>query len=45
MILYLKYLEDNINGIFNNMMDEYRKYVKMFYSENSKCPEDLKTVL
>ena len=45
MILYSKYLEDNIADIFNREMDEYRKYVKLFYEENSKCPGDLKTVL
>jgi len=45
MILYPKYLEDNINDKFNREMDEYKKYVKLFYGENSKCPVDLKTLL
>lgn len=45
MIIYSKYLEDNIEGIYNRDMDEYRKYVKLFYSENSRCPADQKTVL
>ena len=43
--MYLKYLEDNINGVFNNDMEEYMKYVKLYYTENARCPEDLKTVL
>jgi len=45
MIIYSKYLEDNIDGVFNREMDEYKKYVKMFYDENSRCPGDSKTIL
>jgi len=45
MITYLKYLEDNINNKYLKEFDEYRKYLKIFYSENSKCPVDSKTLL
>jgi hypothetical protein len=45
MITYLKYLEDNLNNIYLKEFDEYRKYLKIFYSENSKCPVDSKTLL
>lgn len=45
MITYLKYLEDNLNNKYLKEFDEYRKYLKIFYSENSKCPVDSKTLL
>ena len=45
MITYLKYLEDNLNNKYLKEFDEYRKYIKIFYSENSKCPVDSKTLL
>ncbi len=45
MITYLKYLEDNINNKYLKEFEEYRKYIKIFYSENSKCPVDSKTLL
>jgi hypothetical protein len=45
MITYLKYLEDNLNNKYLKEFEEYRKYIKIFYSENSKCPVDSKTLL
>jgi len=45
MITYLKYLEDNLNNKYLKEFDEYRKYLKIYYSENSKCPVDSKTLL
>ena len=45
MITYLKYLEDNLNNKYLKEFEEYRKYLKIFYSENSKCPVDSKTLL
>ena len=45
MLMYLKYLEDNLNNKYLKEFDEYRKYLKIFYSENSKCPVDSKTLL
>jgi hypothetical protein len=45
MITYLKYLEDNLSNKYLKEFDEYRKYLKIFYSENSKCPVDSKTLL
>jgi len=45
MTLYSKYLEDNLNDKFKKSMEEYRKYLKMFYTENSKCPIDSKALL
>lgn len=45
MITYLKYLEDNLNNKHLKEFEEYRKYLKIFYSENSKCPVDSKTLL
>ena len=45
MVLYLKYLEDNLNNTYNKEIDEFRKYVKLFYDENSRCPVDLKVLL
>ena len=45
MFTYLKYLEDNLNNKYLKEFDEYRKYLKIFYSENSKCPVDSKTLL
>lgn len=43
--MYLKYLEDNLNEKFVKEMTEYKKYLKLFYTKNSKCPADLKTPL
>lgn len=45
MFTYLKYLEDNLNNKYLKEFEEYRKYIKIFYSENSKCPVDSKTLL
>jgi len=45
MFTYLKYLEDNLNNKYLKEFEEYRKYLKIFYSENSKCPVDSKTLL
>jgi hypothetical protein len=45
MITYLKYLEDNLNNKYLKEFDEYRKYIKIYYSENSKCPVDSKTLI
>jgi hypothetical protein len=45
MITYLKYLEDNLNNKYLKEFEEYRKYLKIYYSENSKCPVDSKTLL
>ena len=45
MITYLKYLEDNLNNKYLKEFEEYRKYLKIYYSENSKCPFDSKTLL
>ena len=45
MLMYLKYLEDNLNHKFTKEMDEYKNYVKMFYNDRAKCPKDLKTTL
>lgn len=45
MIIYLKYLEDNLNDKYLKEFDEYQKYLKMFYFENSKCPIDSKTLI
>ena len=45
MFIYLKYLEDNLNNKYLKEFEEYRKYLKIFYSENSKCPVDSKTLL
>jgi len=45
MSSYLKYLEDNLNEKFANDFDEYRKYLKMYYAENARCPVDLKIPL
>lgn len=45
MISYLKYLDDNLAEVFNKEMEEYRKYVKLYYTENSKCPADMKSIL
>ena len=33
MLMYLKYLEDNLNHKFTKEMDEYKNYVKMFYND------------
>ena len=41
----LKYLDDNLNNKYEKEMDEYKKYVKLFYTKNSKCPVDNKTIL
>ena len=38
MITYLKYLEDNLNNKYLKEFEEYHKYLKIYYSENSKCP-------
>jgi len=43
--MYLKYLEDNLNDKFANEMAEYKKYIKLFYTHNSKCPVDTKIPL
>jgi hypothetical protein len=45
MFTYLKYLEDNLNNKYLKEFEEYRKYIKIYYSENSKCPVDSKTLL
>ena len=45
MITYLKYLEDNLNNKYLKEFEEYRKYLKIYYSENSKCPVDYKTII
>ena len=45
MFTYLKYLEDNLNNKYLKEFEEYRKYLKIYYSENSKCPVDSKTLL
>lgn len=45
MFTYLKYLEDNLNNKYLKEFEEYNKYLKIFYSENSKCPVDSKTLL
>ena len=45
MITYLKYLEDNLNNKYLKEFEEYRKYLKIYYSENSKCPVDSKTLI
>lgn len=45
MFIYLKYLEDNLNNKYLKEFEEYRKYLKIYYSENSKCPVDSKTLL
>ena len=43
--MYLKYLEDNLNHKFTKEMEEYKKYIKIFYNEKAKCPKDLKTLI
>jgi hypothetical protein len=45
MTLYLKHLEYNLNNKFAKELDEYQKYLKMFYSDTSRCPIDAKTPL
>ena len=45
MFIYLKYLEDNLNNKYLKEFEEYQKYLKIYYSENSKCPVDSKTLL
>jgi len=45
MNLYSKYLEDNLSEKFKKSMDDYQKYLKMFFTENSRCPIDSKTIL
>ena len=45
MFTYLKYLEDNLNNKYLKEFEEYHKYLKIYYSENSKCPVDSKTLL
>ena len=45
MFIYLKYLEDNLNNKYLKEFEEYHKYLKIYYSENSKCPVDSKTLL
>jgi len=45
MNLYSKYLEDNLSDKFKKSLDEYRKYLKMFFTDNSKCPIDSKILI
>ena len=45
IIMYLKYLEDNLNEKFTKNMDEYRKYSKLFYADRARCPANPKILL
>lgn len=45
MLNYESYYNDNLNGKFNNEIEDYNKYIKLYYIDNSKCPVDLKKKL
>ena len=45
MLDYELYYNDNLNDKFNTDIEEYNKYIKLYYIDNSKCPVDLKKKL
>ena len=45
MINYFNFYDENLNGENDALIEEYQKYIKMYYTENAKCPLDLKTQL
>ena len=45
MINYFNFYDENLNGENDSLIEDYQKYIKMYYTENAKCPVDLKTPL
>ena len=45
MINYELLYDDNLNEKFNNIIEQYNQYIKLYYIDKSKCPVDIKTIL
>lgn len=45
MINYFNFYDENLNGENDALIEDYQKYIKMYYTENAKCPLDLKSLL